>query len=69
MDLVDATLDGESIEMTQREDMSWQVYSVSVEIPAGGDVTIELRLRGVVERPDDLVTWVQPLAGPLELAS
>lgn len=69
LDLVDATLDGESIEMTQREDMSWQVYSVSVEIPAGGDVTIELRLRGVVERPDDLVTWVQPLAGPLELAS
>ena len=46
----------------------WNVYSRFVDIPPGGTVTFELELAGTVANPDELVTWEQPMASPLEEA-
>jgi hypothetical protein len=42
------------------------VYSGYVDIPAGGTVTYELQLAGTVAKPDEVVTWTQPMASDLE---
>jgi hypothetical protein len=45
------------------------VYSGFVTIPAGDAVDYELTLSGVVENPDRLVTWVQPLVIPPDITT
>ena len=46
----------------------WNVYSRFVDIPPESTVTFELQLAGTVANPDELVTWEQPMASPLEEA-
>jgi Protein of unknown function (DUF4012) len=65
--LESATLDGEATELTTGLEEGWNVYSGFVDIPPGGTVAFELHLRGSVAHPDQIVTWEQPMATPLEL--
>ena len=64
--LSDATLDGEPTELSTGWEEGWNVYSQFVDIPPGGTVTFDVELAGTVAEPDDVVTWVQPMASPLE---
>ena len=61
-----ATLDGEPTELSTGWEEGWNVYSQFVDIPPGGTVTFDVELAGTVAEPDDVVTWVQPMASPLE---
>jgi hypothetical protein len=65
--LESATLDGDATELTTGLEEGWNVYSGFVDIPPGGTVAVELHLRGSVAHPDQVVTWEQPMATPLEL--
>jgi hypothetical protein len=60
-------LDGEATGLTVGREEGWNVYSRFVDIPPGDTVTFELHLRGSVARPDEVVTWEQPMASPLEV--
>jgi Protein of unknown function (DUF4012) len=62
-----AVLDGEATGLTVGREEGWNVYSRFVDIPPGDTVTFELHLRGSVARPDEVVTWEQPMASPLEV--
>ena len=64
--LTGVTLDGEPTGLAVGEEQGWNVYSDYVDIPAGGSATFEVQLAGTVARPDEVVTWVQPMAHPLE---
>jgi hypothetical protein len=64
--LTGASLDGESTGLTVGEEAGWNVYSRFVDIPPGESVSFEVELAGVVTDPTRVVTWVQPLASPLE---
>jgi len=66
--LTDVTVDGERTGLAVGREAGWNVYSRFVDIPAGSTVTFELQLAGTVARPDELVTWEQPMASPLEIA-
>ena len=61
-----ATSDGQPLELTNGVEAGWNVYANFVRIPSGGTVTVEINVKGHVERPEELVTWTQPLATPLE---
>jgi hypothetical protein len=65
--LESATLDGADAAFTTGAEEGWNVYRQSIDIPPGGTVSFELHLRGTVAHPDQIVTWEQPLATPLEL--
>ena len=65
--LESATLDGEATGFTTGTEEGWNVYRRSVDIPPGGTVSFELHLRGTVAHPEQVVTWEQPMATPLEL--
>ncbi len=65
--LESATLDGEDAGFTTGTEEGWNVYRQSVDIPPGGTVSFELHLRGTVAHPEQVVTWEQPMATPLEL--
>ena len=41
------------------------MYSGYVVIPSGGTRSLELEFTGRLDRPEDFVTWTQPLALPL----
>jgi Protein of unknown function (DUF4012) len=60
-------LDGEATGLAAGREEGWNVYSRFVDIPPGRTVTFELHLRGAVARPDEVVTWEQPMASPLEV--
>lgn len=60
-----AALDGAPLALDAGTERGWSVYSGFVEIPPGETVTVEVELSGVVESPDELVTWVQPGASRL----
>ena len=66
--LTGVTLDGEATGLAVGRESGWNVYSRFVDIPPGGTVTFELELAGTVANPDELVTWEQPMASPLEEA-
>jgi Protein of unknown function (DUF4012) len=66
--LTGVTLDGEVTGLAVGREKEWNVYSRFVDIPPGGTVTFELQLAGTVVNPDELVTWEQPMASPLEQA-
>jgi hypothetical protein len=60
------TLDGAASGLSDGSEEGWNVYSGFVDIPAGATVTFELHLKGAVPRPDEVVTWEQPMGSPLE---
>jgi hypothetical protein len=62
------TLDGEATGLAVGREVGWNVYSRFVDIPPGTTVTFELELAGTVAKPDELVTWEQPMASPVEQA-
>ena len=66
--LTGVTLDGEATGLAVGREAGWNVYSRLVDIPPGGTVTFELQLAGTVSNPDELVTWEQPMASPLQEA-
>ena len=66
--LTGVTLDGEATGLAVGQEEGWNVYSRFVDIPSDGTVTFELELAGTVANPDELVTWEQPMASPLEEA-
>ena len=47
-------------------EQGWNVYSRFIDIPSGQTVTIDVSLARAIEHPDHIVTWVQPMANPLE---
>jgi Protein of unknown function (DUF4012) len=60
------TVDGEPTGLAVGREEGWNVYSRFVDIPSESTVTFELELAGTVADPDELVTWEQPMASPLE---
>ncbi len=66
--LTGVTLDGETTGLAVGREEGWNVYSRFVDIPPGETVTFELQLAGTIANPDELVTWEQPMALPLEQA-
>jgi hypothetical protein len=66
--LTGVTLDGEATGLAVGREEEWNVYSRIVDIPPEATVTFELQLAGTVANPDELVTWEQPMASPLEEA-
>jgi hypothetical protein len=64
--LTGATQDGAAVETSPGREANWNVYSRFVDIPPGGTVTLEYQVGGRLDRPDELVTWTQPLVLPLE---
>jgi hypothetical protein len=66
--LTGVTVDGAPSGLAVGREAGWNVYSRFVDIPAGSKATFELELEGTVARPDELVTWEQPMAEPLEVA-
>ncbi|WP_162941525.1 DUF4012 domain-containing protein [Desertimonas flava] len=67
LDLVGATLDGTELELERSTEQGWNVYSTFVEIPSGGSIDLTVDLIGQLAAPDAIVTWVQPMANPLEI--
>jgi hypothetical protein len=65
--LTDVRLDGARTGLTIGREAGWNVYSRLVDIPSGSTVTFELQLNGTVARPDEVVTWEQPMASPLDV--
>jgi hypothetical protein len=65
--LAAATLDDQPLAMSAGTEQGWNVYSRFVDIPPGATVTLEVRLEGVVDDLDRVVTWEQPMASPLEV--
>jgi len=61
-----ATFQGQPVALSPGQEAGWNVYSQYVELPAGTTATFELHVAGRLEHPDQLVTWTQPLALPLE---
>jgi hypothetical protein len=61
-----ATQNGEEVDTTPGREANWNVYSRFVDIPPGATVTLEFRASGRLDRPDELVTWTQPLVLPLQ---
>lgn len=59
-------LDGERVGFEVGEEQGWNTYRLQLDIPAGETVSLTARLSGVVERPDEVVTWTQPMANDLE---
>jgi hypothetical protein len=66
--LTGVTLDGDATGLAVGREEGWSVYSRIVDIPPEATVTFELQLAGTVANPDELVTWEQPMASPLEEA-
>jgi len=64
--LTGATQDGAVVETSPGREANWNVYSRFVDIPPGGTVTLEYQVGGRLDRPDELVTWTQPLVLPLQ---
>jgi hypothetical protein len=64
--LTGATLDGQPTGLTVGEERGWNVYSRFVDIPPGATVAFDVRLAGTVTDPSKVVTWLQPMAAPLE---
>jgi hypothetical protein len=64
--LTAAALDGRAAGMEPSTELGWNVYSRYVEIPAGGEVVVQLQLEGDVPLASDyeLSLWSQPLAFP-----
>ena len=66
MELQQATFQGQPVTLSPGHEAGWNVYSQYIELPAGTTATFELHVTGRLEHPDQLVTWTQPLALPLE---
>ena len=64
--LTGVTLDGRPTGLAVGQERGWNVYSDFVDIPPGGTADFELQLSGVVEHPDEIVTWEQPMASPVQ---
>jgi len=64
--LTSAELDGAPTGMEPSTELGWRVYSRYVEIPAGGEVVLQLGFAGVlpVGEPYELALRSQPLALP-----
>ena len=60
------TVDGERVDVDAGVEQGWNVFSRFIVIPAGETVTIEVELARVIDDPDTVVTWVQPMARPLQ---
>jgi hypothetical protein len=60
-------VDGERIGVDAGVEQGWNVYSSFVEIPSGETLTIDVDLARVIEHPETVVTWTQPLARPLDI--
>lgn len=66
--VVSATRDGAPFGISPSTEETWNVTSRFIEIPPGATVSFQFELAGRLERPlDDIVTWTQPLALPLEV--
>lgn len=65
--VVDATRNGAPFPISPGFEATWNVSSRFINIPPGETVSLQFELAGRLERPDEVVTWTQPLALPLEL--
>jgi hypothetical protein len=58
-------VDGDAVAVLAGDEMGWNVFSRFVDIPPGGTVRLEVHLARRIARPEEIVTWVQPLASSL----
>ena len=52
--------------MSPGREANWNVYTCYIDVPPGATRSFELHFTGRLDRPDDIVTWTQPLSLPLE---
>ncbi|MFT3853392.1 MAG: DUF4012 domain-containing protein [Ilumatobacteraceae bacterium] len=64
--LTSVTVGGVPTAVSIGAEHGWNVYSLYVDIPSGEARSFEVHLSGTLDRPDDVVTWTQPLANPLQ---
>ena len=63
------TVNGERVEVGAGVEQGWNVYSLFVDIASSETVLIEADFTGVLRHPETVVTWVQPMARPLEIVA
>ena len=61
------TVNGEHVGVDAGVEQGWNVYSLFVDIASGETVVLEADLSKAIWYPDKVVTWVQPMARPLEI--
>lgn len=66
--LVSSSRDGRALSVTSGTERGWNVYGQYLDIPPGATTSLTFVVNGHLERPDELVTWVQPLANPLRIS-
>ncbi len=66
LQLEEASSNGTPLVMSAGQEAGWNVYSQLVDIPPGATMSLAFTVRGHLDRPDELVTWTQPLALPME---
>ena len=66
LDLTSVNVDGVPTGVSVGTEHGWKVYSMYVDLAPGQTRAFDVELTGTVARPDEVVTWTQPLAAPLE---
>lgn len=66
LDLDELELNGERVGVEVGEERGWKAYRLMVDLAAGETVSLTAHLSGTVERPDEVVTFVQPMANDLQ---
>ncbi|HEU4840061.1 MAG TPA: hypothetical protein VFT09_01435, partial [Ilumatobacteraceae bacterium] len=61
------TVDGEPVVLSASRELEWNVFTTTVDIAPGATVALSVDLSGQLARPEDVVTWTQPLVAPLEV--
>jgi hypothetical protein len=64
--LDELTLDGDPVGVEVGEEAGWRAYRVLLDVAAGETVSVQASLSGTVARPDEIVTWSQPMANDLQ---
>ena len=61
------TVNGERVGVDAGLEQYWNVYSLFVDIAPGETVVIEADFAGIIQHPEKMATWVQPMARPMDV--
>ena len=61
------TVDGDAVAVEAGSEQGWNTYRWLIDVPPGASVMLVAELSGTVVRPDEVVTWTQPMSEDLEV--